>query len=215
MSSIVRRCHRADREPGHNPFSTRYVRPGAVPYLFPPDCSVEGLIDRLRADGWWGQIIGPHGSGKSSLLAALTPALAAGGRRIVRFDLHDGQRRLGAAWRKRGPLDAASLLVVDGYEQLGLLSKLGLKRHCRRRGAGLLVTAHSDIGLPTLFACAPTVETAQRIVERLLPPGDQTIDRDDVARAWQSHAGDLREALFGLYDLYEQRRACVTPRAPG
>jgi hypothetical protein len=192
-------------EPGHNPFATRYVRPGAVAYLFPPDCSTEQLVERLRANGWWGQIVGAHGSGKSSLLAALTPALAAE-RCVILFALHDGQRRLGSGWRERKPLGASSLVVVDGYEQLSGWSKFRLKWLCRRRSAGLLVTAHTDVGLPTLFDTATDLPTAQLLVARLLTPGDETIGMDDVARVWQTRAGDLREALFDLYNLYEQRR---------
>jgi len=195
----------ATHDPGHNPFATRYVRPGAVRYLFPPDCNAERLLERLRVNGWWGQIVGAHGSGKSSLLAALSPALASE-RRVILLALHDGQRRLDAGWRERNPLDANSLVVVDGYEQLSRWSKFRLKWFCRRRGAGLLVTAHANVGLPTLFETATDLPTAQRIVAGLLAPGDQTIGLDDVAQAWQARAGNLREALFDLYDLYEQRR---------
>ncbi len=58
-----------------NPFCTRWVRPGAIPFLFPPGENAEELADRLRQAGWWGEITGPHGSGKSALLAALTAAI--------------------------------------------------------------------------------------------------------------------------------------------
>jgi hypothetical protein len=194
----------ATHHPGHNPFATRYVRPGAVRYLFPPDCNAERLLERLRVNGWWGQIVGAHGSGKSSLLEALSPALASE-RSVILLALHDGQRRLGSGWRELKALGASSLVVVDGYEQLSGWSKFRLKWLCRRRSAGLLVTAHTDVGLPTLFNTATDLPTAQRLVAGLLTPGDQTIGVDDVARAWRTRAGDLREALFDLYNLYEQR----------
>lgn len=195
----------ATHEPGHNPFATRYVRPGAVQYLFPSDCNAERLVERLRVNGWWGQIVGAHGSGKSSLLAALSPALNAE-RCVISLTLHDGERRLDSGWRHRKPLDAHSLVVVDGYEQLSRWNKFRLKWICRRRSAGLLVTAHANVGLPTLFETATDVPTAQRIVTGLLMPGDQTIGLGDIAQAWKARAGNLREALFDLYDLYEQRR---------
>ena len=50
-----------------NPFSTRFIRPGAIEYLFAPGQTADSLIDRLRHNQWRGQIIGPHGSGKSTL----------------------------------------------------------------------------------------------------------------------------------------------------
>jgi hypothetical protein len=205
-SLAIVHSHRAARVQGHNPFSTRYVRPGAIAFRFPPDCGIGLLVDRLRSNDWWGQIVGPHGSGKSSLLAALTPALSDSGRRVVRLTLHDGQRRLGAAWHRCETLDTESQVVVDGYEQLSAWSKRGLKRHCRRRGAGLLVTSHDDVGLPLLFTANPDLEMAQRVVAGLLLPGDRTIDCNDVVRAWQARGGNLREALFDLYRLYEERR---------
>ena len=45
-------------------------------------------------NGWWGEILGPHGAGKSALLATLIPAVERAGRRPVLVELHDGQRRL-------------------------------------------------------------------------------------------------------------------------
>ena len=58
-----------------NPFSSRYVRPGAIPFFFPEDCRVELLLSRLEENGWQGEILGRHGSGKSALLAHLIPGI--------------------------------------------------------------------------------------------------------------------------------------------
>ena len=58
-----------------NPFSTRRISPGAIPYVLPPGENAYALVDRLRQAGWWGEIVGPHGSGKSTLLATLADAL--------------------------------------------------------------------------------------------------------------------------------------------
>ena len=58
-----------------NPFSTRRVRPGAIAYCFPEGVDVETLLARLHENGWRGEIVGPHGSGKSALLATLMPAI--------------------------------------------------------------------------------------------------------------------------------------------
>ena len=77
-----------------NPFCTSRIQPGATPFIFPPGDSISQLVDRLREDNWWGQIIGPHGSGKSALLATITAAVERAGRRAVLVELHDGQRRL-------------------------------------------------------------------------------------------------------------------------
>jgi hypothetical protein len=69
-----------DPESAENPFSTRHVRPGAIAYQFPPGKSADRLVQRLGENNWQGQIVGPHGSGKSALMAALKAAIEQSGR---------------------------------------------------------------------------------------------------------------------------------------
>lgn len=192
--------------PQSNPFSTRAVRPGTIPFVFAPGESAGRLVDGLRANGWWGQIVGSHGSGKSTLVASLIPALEAAGRNVNLVTLHDGQRRLPAGLDAPLRGNPSLQLVIDGYEQLSRWSRWRIKRFCRRQKCGLLVTAHAPVGLPDLFLVTPRLETAQRIVEHLLHAGSAPIGRDDVARSFERHGGDLRETLFDLYNLYEARR---------
>jgi hypothetical protein len=189
-----------------NPFSTSRVRPGAIPFLFPPGESAEALVDRLRQAGWWGEIIGPHGSGKSTLLAALVAALERAGRPVVLVALHDGQRRLPLDLPGDERLHPPAVLVVDGYEQLGRWQRLLLKRFCRRQEIGLLITAHKSMGLPPLYQTAGTLELAQAIVRQLLDGSPSPFTPAEVSQAHCRRGGDLREMLFDLYDLYEQRR---------
>ncbi|HET6881196.1 MAG TPA: hypothetical protein VFI31_13635 [Pirellulales bacterium] len=191
----------------NNPFSTRYTRPDAMAFEFDQHENEGTLIARLREFGWWGQIVGPHGSGKSTLLATLVPALEAAGREVQFIALHEGDRRLPLTPSQWQALSSESQLVVDGYEQLGRIARWRVKRHCRRCGCGLLVTSHRDVGLPTLWTMNPRLELTVAIVRRLLPPGDIHIDDRDVEAVWRVHAGNLRETLFRLYDLYEQRRS--------
>ena len=189
-----------------NPFATRHVRPGALPFLFPAELDCQTLLGRLEANGWQGEIVGPHGSGKSALVATLIAALKAQGHPVEWIELHDGQRRLpGGVSRLRG-LSRGTLVVVDGYEQLAAWNRLRLRSCCRRQGLGLLVTAHAPAGLPSLFATTPSPALAERIVQCLL--GDKTlpVSREDLHRLYARHGGDLRELLFDLYDVYEQRR---------
>lgn len=192
-----------------NPFCSRRVRPGALPFLFAPGQDAARLVDRLSRHGWWGQIVGPHGSGKSALLAALVPAIGRAGRRVLRVQLHDRQRRLPHDWKRVPDLDRSAVLTVDGYEQLGLWARVSLKRSCRRRGAGLLVTAHAPVGLPELFHATVNLELAQRIVVQLQRDHRPHITPGDVASRFAHHAGNMREILFELYDLYEKRQGAT------
>jgi energy-coupling factor transporter ATP-binding protein EcfA2 len=195
-----------DFAPHSNPFSTRRVRPGAIPFVFPPGDDAARLVDRLRQNGWWGEIVGPHGSGKSTLLAALVPLMETEGRRVVSYALHDGQRRLPIDLSKLPSAAEPMQLVVDGYEQLSHWSRWRLKQFVRRRNSGLLVTSHEPVGLPSLYRTETSLDLARTVVEHLVSQGDPRITREDVAEPFQAHAGDLRETLFALYDLYEARR---------
>ncbi len=189
-----------------NPFCTRRVRPGAIPFLFPSDHTAETLVERFQATGRQGEIIGPHGSGKSTLLAALISVFERTGYGIVLVELHDGQRRLPPDLWADTRLQGSAILVIDGYEQLNRLSRFRLKRFCRRRGMGLLITAHVPMGLPTLFQTAATPELLAKIVAYLSANQPQMISEDVLTLLFTQHRGDLREILFELYDIYEQNK---------
>jgi len=187
-----------------NPFSTRFVRPGAIPFVFSAGQSAAMVVQRLGEQHWWGQITGDHGSGKSTLLATLVPALEATGRNVVSVSLHQNEHRLPPL--DRSDFSGATQLVIDGYEQLSWWSRWRVKSLCRRRGAGLLVTAHADVGLPTLYRTEPSEEIARAVVRRLLPEQNAGITPDDISNAYSATKGNLREALFRLYDVYQRRQ---------
>jgi hypothetical protein len=195
-----------ERPVAENPFCSRRVRPGGTAFLFDPGQSAAALVDRLRGAGWRGQIVGPHGSGKSALLAALIQAVEQAGRHVVLVELHDGQRRLPRDFWHGESLHAAALVVVDGYEQLSRLSRWLLRRFCRRRGSGLLVTAHAPVGLPDLCGSSVSRARAEQIVEQLQAGHAVLVGPQDVADRFARHNGNMRETLFDLYDLYEARR---------
>lgn len=194
--------------PTGNPFATRHVRPGTIPFLFPtvpasePN-NIAELITRLESNGWRGEIVGPHGSGKSTLLAELISALKASGRAVALFEQHDGQRRL-ASEPKLASLASGTVIIIDGYEQLGWWERKRLAWHCRRRQCGLVVTSHEPTGLPVLFQTKPDAETLARIVNQLTPEGG-LLSKQDIAAAFHAHRTNLREALFALYDQHEKR----------
>lgn len=195
-----------DHADNSNPFSTRYIRPGAIEYRFPLGESALGLVDRLGKLGWRAEIIGPHGSGKSTLLSTLLPAFERRGIETIGVSLHDGQRNL--------PIDVTLInqrrerlvLIVDGYEQLSSWSRRRLMRDCRHRDCGLLITAHVPQGFPTLFQTTSSLDVVVALVNELLHADRQIIAPNDVAASYKAHAGNIRETLFELYDLYELRR---------
>lgn len=193
--------------PQGNPFSTRHVQPGSLEFLFTAGNDAQRLVENLRRAGWRGQVVGPHGAGKTTLLHALRPSLRQAGRKLAWVTLRGGQRRLPqellAGWNV---WDSQVLVIVDGYEQLARLSRWRLGRQCRRTGAGLLVTSHTDAGLPLLYQVQPSLPMVQQLVAQLLADQPGVLTRDEVAEAFEAWQGNVRELLFALYDLYELRR---------
>jgi hypothetical protein len=189
-----------------NPFATRWVRPGALAYQFGEGQSAAALLERLAQNDWWGQIVGPDGSGKSVLLATLLPLVEGAGRRTHLCTLHDRQHRLPINVRADIPSPSSALLAIDGYEQLSRFNRWRLLRWVRRRGCGLLVTTHTPENLPLLYRTTTSARLAEQLVLELLEPGDRTINAEDVRQLFALREGDLRETFFDLYDLYEARR---------
>jgi len=188
-----------------NPFVTRRVRPGAIPFFFPPQFDAAVLLDRWQAAGRRGALVGPHGSGKSTLLAALRAELTRRGQTTVLVELHDGQRRLPR--EQLAAVATDNVVLVDGYEQLGLLGRWHLARLCRRHNLGLLITTHRPTGLPTLYRTAVELPTARRVVDHLLGDQHAMVTDAQLRAALARHRDDLREVLFELYDHYAQHVA--------
>lgn len=193
-----------------NPFSTRFIRPGALEFEFPPGSSAEQLVRQLRANAWRGEIIGPHGSGKSTLLRTLIPRIEAAGMRVdfrvLDAECEAGGVRIFVSQLAKQP-QPQTLLVVDGFERLSRWQRWRLSRIYRGDGCGLLVTAHRPVGLATLFETRPSIELAQRIVGKLAAGQRGCIHEDDVRNAYAANHGNLRETLFTLYDVFESRRS--------
>ncbi|MCP4811033.1 MAG: hypothetical protein GY888_00870 [Planctomycetaceae bacterium] len=191
-----------------NPFATRWTQPGACPFLFPGEMTIHQLAIQLREQQGWGQIVGPHGSGKSTLLATLVPELERPPCHIACYRLHQGQRQLPVSFQDPD-LRRCNQVIVDGMEQLSRWARYRLKQFCRRTGKGLLVTTHRSLGLPNLLSMQPNLLTAQRIVAFLQRHHDKVISDDDVRHYYPHDTHNLRELLFDLYDLFEQRRPAV------
>jgi hypothetical protein len=192
-----------------NPFATRWVRPGVLPYRFSDGGNLEQVIEKLRRNRWRGAIVGSHGTGKSTLLAELIRHFESGGHLIENMVLRDGQRHLPAEFWDRTTRKSQCLIVVDGFEQLGWWPRRRLLRACRRHDWGLLITAHkieATAGLPVIHRSFGELPIVQHLIDHSLPFHGGEIHPDDVASAFRRHGGNVRETMFSLYELFEQRR---------
>jgi len=195
------------RLPRANPFATARIRPGRIPYAFPAGSASAAIAAALDRAGGRGQIVGPHGSGKSTLRATLADELARRGRGVVATALHDGARRLPPDFLGRlRAAPAGAVAIIDGFEQLPWWRRRALAWRCRRLGLGLVVTCHAPVGLPTLWETAVSPDLAWSIIRGLMPDAESLVGRDEVAGLLAAHSGSLRELLFELYDRFEERR---------
>jgi hypothetical protein len=189
-----------------NPFATCWTNPAAIPFHFPNDVTAQGLVNKLMAQQWRGAIVGPHGSGKSTLVEALKPSLRDVGRTIRTIALHDGQRRLPRDFIHTCTATPGSIAIVDGYEQLAWSARFNLARRLRAANAGLLITSHAPVRIPTLIQLTPTRALVEELVNELCHNRTTTITRADIAASHACHGSNVREILFDLYDLFESRR---------
>ena len=199
-----------------NPFSTRHVRPGSIVPLDglgrPVDLPL--LVARFRSAGGVGAIVGPHGSGKSTLLLRLAAEIEAGGMRVTRV-------------RVRGPGDVGRMVVaihaagrsgvvcIDGWERLPAPLRSLVRTLAWMADRGLVVTMHARDSMPELVTCGTTPGLLAAIVDRLPGSADwygDLIRAEDVRTAFDRRRGDIREALFDLYDVFERRARGDVPR---
>src|SRR5262249_3901502 len=103
------------------------------------------------------------------------------------------------------PVSGRRVDVVDGFEQLSWARRAATRLLALSLRHGLLVTAHAPIGLQRVFRTAVTPDVAVAVVARLLEraPATVRVRPADVLPRLRTHGGNLREALFDLYDAYQ------------
>ncbi|MEM9368356.1 MAG: ATP-binding protein [Planctomycetota bacterium] len=175
-----------------NPFATRYVRPGALAYRFgvdrpDRDCLRE-LANRLRDRGG-GSILGPHGTGKSTLLHNLHEHYEQRGAVVLHFRLTGGNTK--HRWRQQAGLwkdltqsyrvhrDLPSqrlsfqlVVMIDGAEQLSPVGWYAIRQRCRYAGSPLIATAHRRLaGLICQHRTEVNPSVLQEVANCLLQQG--------------------------------------------
>ena len=204
-----------------NPFSSNQVRPGVIAYIFPNKRIEQRLLQQFRRWRGWGQIVGPHGSGKSTLVHWLAGQMEGMSRRAIVVSLQGSQHAHSISRLELDRWDSGSQLFLDGYERLPWWRQRWLEKQCRHRCIGLVVTTHRTFDFPTLFRTCVTPAIAQGIVRQLLARqlrGESLTSCPFVVTAGSlmslggttellaKHHGNMREMLFTLYDHFEQIR---------
>lgn len=199
-------------EPVRNPFCTRSVSPGRIPPFDDSGRALDALalLAALEERGGSAALVGPHGSGKTTLLWHVAAALEARGRRVERVRLSDAHSVV-AAIRAVIRQTGGGIVCADSWERLGR-PWADLVRWCAGiLGARLVVTAHHPGPLPTLWTCRTSPALLAAIVTQLPhDAGPAWPERErQIEDAFRQSAGDIREALFMLYDRFEERARAV------
>jgi hypothetical protein len=159
------------------------------------DTTWSDLLARFHDHGRRGVLVGPHGSGKTTLCTDITEDLRRHGWHIHSVMLHDDvppdRRALDAL-----PSHADTIVVIDGLDRLGPWTWWRLRRRLRLAG-GILATSHRPGRLPTLHRHATDPSLLAHLVEELAP-GLVPIAR--IHDLFDRHRGNLRDCLRELYD---------------
>lgn len=182
-----------------NPFRTGRVL--SVRYRMPGG-TLEDLLDRLKQFGYRGAIVGPKGTGKTTLLEDLEIALAALGFEVRRLRLDDRLKSFPRGFLKRffAGVTTRDVILFDGAEQMSWVGWRWFKLRSKKAG-GLLITSHRPGMLPTLRECTTSPDLLADIVTELLG-AKPSLTRDTTVELHLKHNGNLRDALREMYDIY-------------
>ncbi len=205
-----------------NPFSTRFIQPGAISYECFDGGTVTELAEHfLKLPSKRGIIVGPHGSGKSTLVASLVlklPSIASHSRiHSLRFSTdNSAAQSLNTAVKEWTP---HSIAILDGYEQLRFWSRLRVEKIARARSISILATAHRPVrGFETLWETSVTESSSRWVVEQLLlqselPSGvNELLQSEAWSRSRSKHGQNLRESLFDMYDWWQSSQSAEANR---
>ena len=203
-----------------NPFSSCFLKPGANRYLFNPQDhadSVEGYSEQrvlklvaelLSSRAKRFCIVGPHGTGKSTLMVQIMNSGQVARVPHARVQLSSEDRNTAEMWRLQKQIDRG-VFAVDGYEQLSWFCKLKLVLATWRSGQRLIVTAHEPpLGFRVIHQTSRTEATDAHIVHSLLRDSSGKANELLASSFWrasrQRHGQNLRESLFDAYDWFEE-----------
>ena len=166
-----------------------------------PGFSWDELLRRFESMAYRGALVGPHGSGKTTMLLELKQRIEDSGLRTEYHLLNAERPRLPrplfARWSKE--LDQTTVMILDGAEQLGPLAWRKFLR-ATRGARGLVITCHKPGRLAALHHCRAREDVLDSLLDELL---DDRADafREKAHLLFHECGGNVRNVFFSLYDL--------------
>jgi hypothetical protein len=160
------------------------------------------LLDRWRAQGGRGALVGPHGSGKTRLQRELGRRLEREGFQVRRLQWGvDRRPSVGDQESALRGLGAGDVLLIDGAEQLTCPAWWRL-RYAARGASGLVITSHREGRLPALWRHQTSPALLMDLVHELVGVARAEALAPLCQTLFVQHAGNLRDCLRSLYDVH-------------
>lgn len=182
-----------------NPFAVDRVL--EVRYRFETG-STDDLCSRLKKLNWRGAIVGPKGTGKTTLSEDLAKHLSLKGWHVRTARLTAERPRLDRSTRRQlvAELCSGDVIIMDGAEQLSQFAWWRFQQQSCAAG-GLIVTAHHSGLLPTLHKTHASLGALEHVLDQLVPGATIRLRRESE-QLLAEHQGNIREVLRALYDRW-------------
>ncbi len=177
-----------------NPFRSERIE--AMPFRFPEGDDMASLLHRLGHFRGRGAIVGPHGSGKTTLMRDLDAALDQRGMRVRHHRLTQADRRIPHSLTDDlRPHDAVLL------DSAGLMGPWAWRRfeHATRAAGMVIITAHAPGRLPTLIDCRTSPALLRSLLDELASGAPPTSYPHLTESLWRQHRGNLHAVFRRLY----------------
>lgn len=190
-----------------NPFASHRVE--SLKYRY-PGFDFDDAIARLEQMQWRAAILGPHGTGKTTLLLELFRHLQnstndrSNASRIWFIPVDRSTRN--QQWLELlKECTPQQILLVDGIERLSWSKRfrlLGLGPSWIRQSSlprSIVVTTHRPVGLPVWLHTTSNSATMQELLLELYPTAPpETIDQ--ASKLFIARRGNIRDVFWRLYD---------------
>jgi hypothetical protein len=150
-------------------------------------------------------LVGPHGSGKTTLREEIERRLRADGFTVRSLVLGDDHRVIWPELRALvADADAQTVISLDGIDRIPSLLWWRFHRATRTVG-GVLATSHVRGRLPALHHHQTSADLVRDLVQELTDAATAATLHARCAALFDHHRGDVRACLRSLYDEFADR----------
>lgn len=190
-----------------NPFASHRVE--SLKYRY-PGFNFDDAVAQLEQMQWRAAILGPHGTGKTTLLLELHRYLQSSTNErsdstriwLVPLDRSSRNQQWFELLEECSP---QQILLVDGIERLSWSRRLQLLSLCPtwiRQSSlpkSIVVTTHRPVGLPVWLHTTSNSSTMEELLLELHPTASpETIDQ--ARKLFTTRRGNIRDVFWKLYD---------------